>query len=251
MVVAAIRLVHSELRWQGISARTLALAPKAPIEPYGENDAVNDGHGDLCTSAESWVEPMDELRYQGTGKSDESEEQTPLNGVLENPPHESSHSTRLNEKLKSPLSTKDRFRRRQPPRSCQVVWWDSGVSSATNGEATTDREALAKGLEKQIGSGHAMLAEHRGLLTALGVALVAIGLGGLVSLSVGKTLADRHLGGVELVCLGIVVAGLAMLGAVLWSLRNLREFNRQLGIFVAEGAILLGDSWAIKEDDEE
>ena len=117
-----------------------------------------------------------------------------------------------------------------------------------------NRKLLAKGLEKEMGSGHAMVAEHRGLLTALGVAMVTIGLGGIVSLQVGKALADRRLSGVEgveLLCVGIIVVGIAILGTVLWSLKSLREFNQQLGIFVAEGGMLLHDSWGIEDDDEE
>jgi uncharacterized membrane protein YhfC len=67
-----------------------------------------------------------------------------------------------------------------------------------------------------------LLSELRGLLTALAVSLVTIGLGGLVSLQVGAVLAERqlHVEVLQVACITLSLMGFAVIGCVLKSLMD-------------------------------
>jgi len=88
--------------------------------------------------------------------------------------------------------------------------------------------------------------------TALGVALVSIGLGGLVALRVGATLVSHpvHLVSTEKFCAAVTGIGGAILVALLPVFLRLRRVKRKIAEITAEGTILLRDAKLIPDDDE-
>lgn|GEM_PF-3224377 len=94
--------------------------------------------------------------------------------------------------------------------------------------------------------------DHRGMWTALGVALISIGLGGLVSLRVGATLVDHPVNLVSADRLCAVVTGMG--GVIFVTLipvfLRLRRVRRKIAEITAEGVILLRESKLIADDDE-
>ena len=94
--------------------------------------------------------------------------------------------------------------------------------------------------------------DHRGMWTALSLALISIGLGGLVALRVGATLVNHPVNLVSTERLCAVVTGVG--GAIFIFLIpvhfRLRQLKRKIADITAEGIILLRDSQLIPDDDE-
>ena len=94
--------------------------------------------------------------------------------------------------------------------------------------------------------------DHRGMWTALGVGLISIGLGGVVSVRVGATLVDHPVNLVSADRLCAVVAGIggAIFVALLPVFYRLRRVKRKIAEITAQGVILLRESKLIPDDDE-
>jgi len=94
--------------------------------------------------------------------------------------------------------------------------------------------------------------DHRGMWTALSLALISIGLGGLVALRVGATLVNHpvNLGSTERLCAVVTGVGGAIFISLIPVFFRLRQVKRKIADITAEGIILLRDSKLIPDDDE-
>ena len=94
--------------------------------------------------------------------------------------------------------------------------------------------------------------DHRGMWTALGVALISIGLVGLVALRVGATLVNHPVNPVsdEWLCTVVTGVGGAIFIILIPLFVRLRRVKRKIAEITLEGIILLRDSKLIPDDDE-
>jgi hypothetical protein len=96
--------------------------------------------------------------------------------------------------------------------------------------------------------------EHRGMLTAVGVALLTVGVTGLVSLLVVNASTKNGLNdatGIVWACWVLIWVASLCLWLVWISLRHERDLDGKLARYVVQGGQLLDQSWGIGEDDED